>query len=372
MFRELTPDQYESVLPLFAGFDYSLSLHAAVQGRSLGRIFVDDPRQPRTAFALTVEGYLLAGEYDNPRTLQALKQLWEEKIFTGQVYVNGDESMSLAVHPAEWEDRLPELVPTHLAEKLLRYHYLCTDLAYDWRSNLPAGYEIHRIDRQIWRNDSLIFPEQIGSWEEVQEYWGTEENFLDNGVGFFVLQDGQIVASCMSDCAAGEQIDIGIVTLGSHRRKGLSSAVTAATVEYCLLHGFKRIGWHCNAENVASWKTAEKVGFIRQREYFYYFYIYDPIDHLAELGWYHYRNGDPLPAVEYYEQVFALRQDNPDYYYHVAALAWASLGHKENALKYLNAAADHGWRHASFTQRQTDFTLLHGLPEWEKVLERMQ
>ena len=66
MFQELKPTDYEVVRSLFQGFDYSLSIHAAIEGNNPGRIFVDDPEQPRTALALTVEGTLLAGDSLDP------------------------------------------------------------------------------------------------------------------------------------------------------------------------------------------------------------------------------------------------------------------------------------------------------------------
>jgi len=371
MFKELSCDQFERVKPLFTGFDYSLSIRAAMEGNNPGRIFVDDVEHPRTAFGLTVEGYLLAGEHDNPATLESLRAFIHEKLFTGEVFVNGDDSLSLAVHPEAWEARLPELIPTHEAEKLERYHYLCRELAFDWRAALPDGYTVRRIDRDLLEADDIIIPEAIGEWNDAEEYWGSVENFLTNGIGFCVLHENQIVAQCTADCFAGEQIDIGIVTAPVYRHKGLASIAAAATVEYCLNHGFKAVGWHCNAENVGSWKTAEKVGFKRNREYAYYFYIYDLVNHWAELGWLHFQREAYHKTVEYYEKVFTARDDNPDYYYHLTALAWANLGDAQKALTYLRAAVDHGWTHAEWTKQQPAFAILHTMPEWERILAAM-
>jgi len=61
MLQELRSNEFERVRFLFHGFDYSLSIYAAIEGNNPGRIFVDDAHDPRTALALTVEGYLLAG-----------------------------------------------------------------------------------------------------------------------------------------------------------------------------------------------------------------------------------------------------------------------------------------------------------------------
>ncbi len=372
MLQELKPGEFERARSLFQGFDYSLSIQAAIEGNNPGRIFVDDVHDPRTALALTVEGYLLAGEDHNPETNEALRRLLKERIFTGEVFVNGDWSMSLAVHPETWEDKLPELIPTHEVEKIERYHYLCRACTLDWRNHVPEEYTVRRVDRALLHDGQVVFPDAVRDWLDVEELWWTEENFLSKGVSFVVLREREVVALCMPDCVAGDQMDVGVITHPAHRRRGLAAVGVAATVEHCLHHGFRAVGWHCNADNVASWKTAEKVGFERNREYAYYYYMYDPIDHLAELGWYYYRRGDYARTVQYYEQVFAAREENPDYYYHLMASAWALLGNREKALEYLRAAVDHGWTHADWTRQQEEFGILHELPEWEAVLVRME
>jgi hypothetical protein len=50
-------------------------------------ILVDDMPAPRTALALTVEAYLLAGGHENPETNRALRRLFKDQIFSGEVYV---------------------------------------------------------------------------------------------------------------------------------------------------------------------------------------------------------------------------------------------------------------------------------------------
>jgi len=120
-------------------------------------------------------------------------------------------------------------------------------------------------------------------------------------------------------------------------------------------------------DNVGSWKTAEKVGFKRNCEYVYYYYIYDAVDHLAELGWYHYRRGEYAKTVQYYERVFALRSESPGHLYHLAASAHAHLGNTEKALKGLLAALDHGWTNLEWTKQQEEFGILHRTPEWDAI-----
>jgi RimJ/RimL family protein N-acetyltransferase len=370
MFHELTPDRFAGVRPLFAGFDYSLSLQAAIERLGPGRIFVDDVARPRTGLALTVEGYLLAGEHDDPEILEALRQFLRDSIFTGKVYVNGADSLSLAVHPEAWEARLPELIPTYDALKLPRYHYLCRRVALDWRSSLPDGYALRRIDRELLADPDLALSEGLAE-EEIEAYWGSVSHFLERGIGFCVLHGVDEVSHCTADCAAGTQVDVGVYSAPAHRRKGLAAAVVAATVEHCLSYGANQVGWHCNAENTGSWKTAERVGFERNREYVYYYYAYDRVEQWLELGWRRLRDGSYASAAHYYDQALAARDDHPEVYYHGAALAWAHLGEAERALAALSAAVDRGCPHAEWARQQPAFGPLHGRPEWERILARM-
>lgn len=372
MFVELMPKDYSMLGNLFDGFDYSLSIRAVIEGNNPGRIFVDRTSKPQVGFALTVEGYLLAGKGGDAGTNRALSRFLNERIFSGEIYVNGDRSMSLAVHSLAWEATLPELIPTHEIEKLDRCHYLCRHLAFDWRKNIPDGYGVKKIEEYPLQSPAFELSEDMRDWFDVQEMWGSTENFLAKGVSFCVLHGSQVVAWCTPDCTAGDQIDVGIFTKPAYRQKGLGTLAVAATVEYCLSHGFSAVGWHCNADNTASKKTAEKVGFELNRKYVYYYYMYDPVDHLAELGWFYFKKGDYQKTAHYYEQVFAAREDNPDYYYHLAALAWAALENQELSLRYLNTAVDRGWMHHAWTLQQKEFSILHGLPEWEAVLRRMQ
>jgi GNAT superfamily N-acetyltransferase len=371
MLTELKLHNYHKAIPLFQAFDYSLSLPATFAGNNPGRIFVDDLENPQIAFGLTVEGYFLAGDPNNPAAVGIAADFLREKIFSGEIYLDDDTNLSLAVAPLQWEDQLPEMIPTHEVEKLPRYHYLCQDLSFDWRAQLPSGYQVRAFDRALLKDPTLEIPPAILDWACIEIRWGSLENFFLNGISCCVLHGNKVVTICQPDCFTADQIDIGIYTLPEYRRKGLAAVATAATVEAAFKRGFRKVGWHCNTENLGSWKTAEKVGFKRHKKYAYYFYIFDEIDHLAELGWFYFRQGQYQKTVDYYERVFAARDDQPDYYYHLAAVAWAALGQAEMAIQYLNAAVNHGWRAREWTEQEEKFMLLHDTPQWNAVLERM-
>ena len=372
MLGELTFQEFENVRSLFKGFDYSLSIRAVLDGGNPGRIFVDDSVNPRLALALTIEGYLLAGDPSDPELRESMRQFFQDSIFTGQVYLDDNETLSLALHPPEWADYLPKLIPTHEVEALPRYHYLCTELDYAWRDHLSKGYNVHQIDRTLLDDNLRDDPDGLIDIEIIRIAWGSVDNFLERGAGFVVKYGSAIVARCTADCRSGDQIDIGVETSPIHRRKGLASIVVAATLEYCFQKGYRKIGWHCNTSNLGSWKTAEKVGFKRQGEYAYYYYMIDPIDHLAELGWHYYQLGDHEKTRQYYERVFAARGENPDYYYYLAASVWAEIENADKATQYLFEAVERGWSNLEHIKNDKDFRFLHGTPTWEAILKHIE
>jgi len=255
MLKELKQNEFKRVLLLFRQFDHCLALRAAMEDNNPGRIFVDDVDNPRTALALTVGGYLLTGDCDNQKTNEALRSFLAEQIFTGQIYVRNNKTMFLTVFPETWEARLLELIPTHDIIKRNRYHYLCCAVKFDWRSTIPEGYTVRRLDSTLLNDTRIVFPDIIRRWMNIDEQWGTVKNFLEKGISFCVLCGHEVVSWCTPDCVAGHQIEVGVITHPNHRRRGLAAISVAATAEYCLSHGFSAVGWHCNALNIGSWKT---------------------------------------------------------------------------------------------------------------------
>jgi hypothetical protein len=181
-----------------------------------------------------------------------------------------------------------------------------------------------------------------------------------------------MVSWCITDCVSGNQCEVGIHTAEKFRKRGLATITVAATVDYCLSNGFTSVGWHCGDDNIGSWKTAEKVGFEKTKDYVHYYCMFDEVHHLAEIGLFDFRKKQYKKAAECYEKIFAMTDDSPHYYYHLAALAWAALGERKTAIRYLNAAIDKGWTDISFTKSCEQFNSLHRTQEWQDVLRRLQ
>jgi len=375
MFLELNVQNFEEVRRLFQGFDYSISIQAGLAKNNPCRIFVDDLQCPHTAFALTVEGYLLAGDPEDGAVRRSLSQFLRDRVFSGQVYIGPDWWMCLAVHPCTWETYLPEIIPTHEAEKVLCYHYQCDHVKLDWRALLPADYEIHPLSDILRGKRVAQISEELFDEHPLEMYWGSADAYLEKGIGFCIMQGEQAVALCKANCVVGDQIEVGVHTLATYRRRGLASVLAAATAEYSLEHGFRMVHWQCDSDNTGSWKTAEKVGFKKIHEYFYYDYIYDVGAQYGQLGWRAYQEGDYARCTLCYEQAFSLEAQTEgnciaasDYYY--AAAAYARQGKKEEALHYLQRAIRKGWKAFDLIRQAEAFLKIFNEAEWQMIEEK--
>jgi RimJ/RimL family protein N-acetyltransferase len=370
MIYELKQQDYEKVRPLYQNMDYHLTIRAVIEGTSPGRIFVDNVREPKTAFICSVEGYFLTGNSENADFNRALGELIRNISETGDTVREGENAINLDVYPQTWETKLSLLFTgrTPLIEQ--RRKYQSTQLRVNWKKQIPDGYSIHRLDRQLLERLAGNVPEHLFGWMKAN--WGGRENFLGRGFGYCLLHGERMVSWCIADCVSGDQCEVGIRTIPDYRRRGLARLTVAAAIDYCLSYKFKSVGWHCNEDNIGSWKTAEKVGFTKARDYVFHVYLLDEATHLAETGWQCVKAKRYQEAMDSFEQVFALKDDAPHYWYHSAAMAASGIGDHQSSFKYLQTAIDRGWYDLNFTKSREEFNSLHGTREWEAIITRLR
>ncbi len=370
MIYKLTQSNFENVRPLVHALDYHLTIQAVIDGVCPGRIYVDDAQIPKSAFIYTVEGGFLAGDAENTAFNAALGDEIRRIAATDDTVRPDEDALNLDVTSQGWQAVVPTLFPDRAPLICQRRQYLCTALQVGWKALLPDGYAVQRITPAWLDQSGLDIPDHIHEW--VQANWGGRAQFGQHGFGFTLVHDGQVASWCIADCVSGDRCEIGIHTLPDHRRRGLATVAVAATVEFCFAQGFTSVGWHCMNDNIGSWKTAEKVGFMKERDYVFHLVLFDLATHWAETGWRAVQAQRYDAGVEAFQQALALKPDAPYYWRHSAAMACAGSGHADRALDYLRQAAEQGWPHVEFTQQCAEFTCLHESPEWQVILAMMQ
>lgn len=374
MIYELNKADYEKVRPLFQPLAYQLMSVVVLDGARPGQVFVDDPTDPQTAFAFTpgMWGYL-AGDPNNGEFNRALREAIRSKTILERV-----GSLFLVCDSDGWWESLPGVFGLPPIPFPRRY-YVCRELAYGWQANVPEGFAVRRIDEALLNRPGLGIPDGLRDWMDEQ---GSQADFLERSFGFATVHGDEIVSWALSDGVSGDTTEIGIHTAGDFRRRGLAAITTAATVEHALARGLSKVNWQCADDNVASIRTAEKVGFVKERDYMMYVFFKKEADHrslmrtaaadFAEKGEEAFKSGRYRESIEFYGWVFALLDDVPSEHYHLVARAWAALGERERAVECLEAATHKGWGHLAHTRLCKEFKCLHDAPEWSAVLERIE
>ena len=351
----LQPQQFSKAGPLFTEMaQWNVYVTAVLQQTSHGRIYVDNLEAPQSGILISLDRAYLVGRSDNADFNTALRDALTATLLAGDRVNPADPELVITLDSPDWEPALADIVADWRWPPIWgsNQHFTFGETQLDWHIALPAGYTIARLDAVLLQALGEHLPKNIADSLEIG--WQNEANFLQHGFGFVALHSNEIVCWCLADVTAEERCEIGIETAVSHRNRGLATAVTAATVEFCQQAGFRHIGWHCEASNHASSRTAQKAGFVLERAYNDYTFIYDEPRHYAELGRFYFKAQLYNEAADMLEIAIETDDAPPAYVYFLTARAMAHL--KEPvALEYLQEAIAAGFK---------DWQLLETLPEF--------
>ncbi|MCG3215818.1 MAG: GNAT family N-acetyltransferase [Candidatus Heimdallarchaeota archaeon] len=132
---------------------------------------------------------------------------------------------------------------------------------------LPEGFHLKRITKSIKEN----IPSS--SNYHIKLFFGSDENFLEKGMGFCVLDGDKPICIASSFIPIFEnKLEIQIDTLDDpkYRRKGFATAACVALLEYCLEN---KITPDWDAQNEASVGLAKKLGYTEKEKWKLYYYI---------------------------------------------------------------------------------------------------
>lgn len=359
--------------PLFADVAaWNVYLTAVLHNDSPGRVYVDDPAAPRSGFAVSLDGAYLAGDADNHAFNSALRDELAATLLAGDRVNAADPTLTVCVDSSDWEPALADILGEWRWPPIWgqNHYYRFDSPRLNWRDALPSGYDIVRLDAALLQQQGNRLPQNVT--DAIRIGWQNQRNFLENDFGFAARHGNDIVCWCLADVTTGDKCEIGIETIAAQRRRGLATAVTAATVAYCQQQGFTHIGWHCSADNTGSIKTAVNVGFQLAHTYHTYTFHYDEAQHFAELGKLYFFADMAVEAADALDLALELDEQSPDYVYLLAARVEAKLGNGRYALDLLQTAVDAGFGDAALLNSLPEFTPLRRQSAWQQLLATLR
>jgi RimJ/RimL family protein N-acetyltransferase len=222
-------------------------LWAVFKGRNTGKALTDDPNHPSQCVVRTDAILTFASRGIGQAFLQEAIASFRQ---TSPVWL---------VWPATLSAQLPAPEGGQIAQRLEFYDpEPRSPLLADLRRQLPAGFEIHPIDRKLlerceWRSD-------------MEFYCGSLENFLANGMGFCLMHDDEIIVETYVSSFGELYAEIGAITREAYRGRGYAPIACAFLIEACEKRGYQAY-WSCDADNSASIQMGRKLGFRHERAY---------------------------------------------------------------------------------------------------------
>ncbi len=231
---------------LFSGWEETL-IYSCLQ-KVMGRIYVTNPNAPVSAMAFVGVFAFLAGEPD--------RELLLGKPDGFVIMVPQDDRWSVLI-----EACFPD------ARRVTRYAIrkdtvFDRDYLADMVAKLPEGYELKRIDTDIY---DLCVQDPVTA--DFVSAFGSKEKYLELGRGMVILMDGKIVSGASSYTRYKEGIEIEVDTVPNERRKGLACIVCSALILACLEEGLYP-SW--DAHDMNSVQLAKRFGYVFDHEYIAY------------------------------------------------------------------------------------------------------
>ena len=261
MIAALEPKDYASILPLYQDLESVFPLIGAViQNQQRGQVFVDQPGSPASAVVITGFGFMsFLGTDQNEDFNSGLASLLADTTRIKPAY------LLWYAPPAAWRQRLDALLPEPVrCRERARFEFraeLADFIHHGSRS--PHGFELKRINEEL-----LPKSEELGT-NISSRFWSSGADFLKHGLGVGLVKDGKIVSMCYAACVDGGLAEIDIVTAPEYRGSGLGTLVARQFIKECLHDGVTPT-WDCFTGNLASYKLAERLGFVSVRTYPFY------------------------------------------------------------------------------------------------------
>jgi len=131
-----------------------------------------------------------------------------------------------------------------------RIHFKFNKEKYNYKKN--EDLNIIRTDRDIYNTlKGPIHPKY---------YWDNIDDFLNIGLGFSLIHEGQAVATAFTTSIIDNIVDIGVVTLPQYWGRGFGVEVANAMVEFLVAAECKP-RWGTFSYNLQGIRVAEKLGF---------------------------------------------------------------------------------------------------------------
>lgn len=246
---KLDKNQREALMPLFKNITMWKAAYLSAIEDGYGDIYADNSRSPNVA-ALFYGGLVI---YAGDPSCEAAKEII--RAFPEQPLVLG--------YSEGWNKRLLDEYKDGIKDQF-RYHLCYGGLDKKELKEIAAG---NRDKAVKIGSDDLDKLEPVLGWEHQKYHYKNEQEFLENGYGYLVKQEGAILSGASAFIRARNAAECQINTVEKHQRKGYARIVGSRFIDACINNEVE-IPW--DAANEESVLLAKSLGYRKAEKYLTY------------------------------------------------------------------------------------------------------
>jgi len=267
LITELEKNQYNRIKKLITDIDLQIMCLGIINQDIEGQIWVDNVSNPQTAMMIdNIYVIYLLGNPNNKKFNKGAGEIIHNYIIPKQLeHKEIHREWIVDYFADEWKAKITKEMKLRNEFEVNLWHYKLKKFQLpNYRELIPPNFELIQVDEEFLTRTYLKNHSSVAY--VLKNRWRSKEDFFDRSFIFCLVKDDKDIASfVMGDWSTENYRVIGIETDESYRKQGLATIVTAAAAEYCINRNLD-LRWFCSAQNIGSWKTAEKVGFRKIRE----------------------------------------------------------------------------------------------------------
>ena len=248
--------------------DSDMMYAGVVSGNNTGEIWVDDISNP--AFCVVWSEHLGGFHFMGSRHPKISKPELAAFVENTLIPFLKDKELSyceFSCDSQEWAPFVVDALSKYKVDKSKQFVYKLHDKnSIDKNVSCPIGYDIFKLNESFVYDKLMSLENSEVIIDDIKKTWESLDKFIKLGKGYAAIQSSRICSFAITRFLYTDIYSIGTETLDPHKQKGLSGFLSMSLINDIANQG-ANIWWDCMEDNIASQKTAVKIGLAFEHEY---------------------------------------------------------------------------------------------------------
>ena len=234
------------------------SFTSVLAGNSSGEIWINKLDNPCFAlvYSKPVGGFSILGKLNNQEEYLSFKSFLEGELFK-ELKENRTTTFEFSVDLIDAEEDILKLFDEYDINIEQELTYMRLPMQEEKIINKAPNYEFLEVIKKTITSDFVNIEFMT---KRILEAWGSIEVYLKHGKGFIAVENNKIISIILGTAFYDKKLAIDIETLEEYKNKGIATKLTELLINSCKNKNITAY-WNCMKSNIASEKTAVRVGF---------------------------------------------------------------------------------------------------------------